>query len=93
MKGLTRPEAIVMPEGASIPFPNVIVPPPNHFTHVLKRDVDYFYRGIDASARPDGTLRSGSKVALLRRENGGRCRVVDERGLYVEINGDELQST
>jgi hypothetical protein len=91
MQGFLRPESIVLPEGAAIPSPNVITPPPNHFTHEAQRETPYFFHDAAANQKPDGFLPAGDRVTILRCEDGGRCRVVDERGLYVEVSGDSLR--
>jgi hypothetical protein len=91
MKGFVRPDAIILPEGANIPSPNVIVPPPNRFTHLAKGELPYSFRGTHGDAEPDGTLTAGTRVVLLRQDNG-HCWVVDERGLYVEVDCEGLST-
>jgi hypothetical protein len=91
MKGFIRPEAVVLPEKALIPSPNVVTPPPNHFTHQTKRETPYFYNDAAHGQQPDGVLLPGARVIVLRCEDGGRCRVVDERGLYVQVDGESLE--
>ena len=39
---------------------------------------------------PDGSFPPGTKVVVLVVETGHRCRVVDQRGLYVEVVADNL---
>jgi hypothetical protein len=79
-----RPKAEILPDRALIPAPNLISPPPDQFTHELTRDQPYFYSS-PAPSGADGTLPIGTRVLLMRQE-GSRCRVVDARGLYVEID-------
>lgn len=90
MEGFLRPEAEVLPESALIPRNNLIVPPPNQFTHEVTRVEPYYYSGV-APSGPDGTFRVGTRVLLVRQQNGGRCRVIDERGIYVEVACDCLR--
>jgi hypothetical protein len=90
MEGFVRPESIVLPEGALVPSPNVISPPPNQFTHEALRDLPYYFAERDERP-PDGTLPVGTAINLLRREGEQRCRVVDGRGLYVSVDADGLR--
>ncbi len=82
-------KAEILPDRALIPVPNLISPPPDQFTHELTRDEPYFYSS-PAPSGADGTLPAGTRVLLMRQE-GSRCRVVDARGLYVEIDCDGLR--
>jgi hypothetical protein len=91
MKGFVRPEAVVLPEGSLIPSPNVVTPPPNYFTHQAARQTPYFYKEATDQRQPDGVLPAGARVTMLRCEEGGRCRVVDERGLYIQVDSENLQ--
>ena len=65
-------------------------PPPNRFTHEVVEPVPFYFRGQHESAAADGTLEAGAKVVLLVHE-GRRARVVDERGLYVEVSDGSLR--
>jgi hypothetical protein len=91
MKGFLRPESVVLPENALIPAPNVITPPPNNFTHQAQRETPYYFNQPAENQQPDGVLPPGARVAMLRCEDAGRCRVVDERGLYVQVDGESLK--
>jgi hypothetical protein len=85
-----RPESVVLGEGSLIPPENQIRPPPNQFTHTLV-DAAPFYLGSErTSSAPDGQLEAGTQVVLLRYDGGARCRVVDGRGLYVEVSHANL---
>jgi hypothetical protein len=88
MEGFLRPKAEVLLDSALIPGKNLIVPPPNQFTHELTRDEDYHYGG---GAGADGVFPVGTRVLLVRQQEGGRCHVIDERGLYVEVACDSLR--
>ncbi|MGZ8900907.1 MAG: hypothetical protein ACXW3Z_12495 [Limisphaerales bacterium] len=91
MKGFIRPEPVVLPSGSLIPAPNLINPPPNHFTHQAQRETPYFYSEAANNKQPDGVIPPGTRVTMLRCEDGGRCRVVDERGLYIQVDSKNLQ--
>jgi hypothetical protein len=39
---------------------------------------------------PDGQLEAGTRVVPLRYDDRERCRVVDGRGLYVEVSYAKL---
>jgi hypothetical protein len=85
-----RPEALVLGEEALLPERNVVRPPPNRFTHQLTVDEPYRLDRPERSAEPDGVLPAGTRVVLLV-EGPERCRVVDGRGLYVEVRRDSLR--
>lgn len=81
-----------MADASLIPPEGQIRPPPNEFSHrVVHSEPFYFRRKADSDA-PDGQLAAGSKVLLLRTEDGTRCRVADERGLYVEVSRSSLSA-
>lgn len=84
-EGFVRPEALVLPANALVPNENLIWPPPNLFTHVLARVQPYFYGAAADGGPADGELAAGTRVVLLVYEGGSACRVVDGRGLYVEV--------
>jgi hypothetical protein len=84
-----RPEAFVLGEEALLPERNVVRPPPNRFTHQLTVDEPYRLDRPERSAEPDGVFPAGTRVVLLV-EGPDRCRVVDGRGLYVEVRRDSL---
>jgi hypothetical protein len=85
MEDFLRPKATVLPESALVPDRNFISPAPNQFTHKLMREQTYYYSSAQEGVSPDGLLPAETKVILLVYEGGERCRVADERGLYVEI--------
>jgi hypothetical protein len=85
-----RPEAVVLGQEALLPERNVIRPPPNRFTHELVVDEPYRLDRPERSDEPDGVLAAGTRVVVLV-EGPDRCRVVDGRGLYVEIRRDSLR--
>jgi hypothetical protein len=85
-----RPEAVVLGEGSLIPPENQIRPAPNRFTHKLAGPAPFYFGSEAGSEEPDGHLEARTKVVLLRHDGGARCRVVDERGLYVEVNHESL---
>ncbi len=82
MKGIIRPVATVMPASALEPEADVVSPPPNRFTHVV-RARQPFYVGRVATGEPGGTLAAGARVVLMVRGKGDACRVIDKRGRYV----------
>jgi hypothetical protein len=77
-----RPKSIVLSDAALVPERNLIKPPPNQFTHVLRRSQPYFY--TDAQRAPNGEFAAGTRVVLMVHDGGAYCRVVDGQGLYVE---------
>jgi hypothetical protein len=79
----------VLGEEALLPERNVVRPPPNRFTHQLTVDEPYRLDRPERSAEPDGVFPAGTRVVLLV-EGPDRCRVVDGRGLYVEVRRDSL---
>jgi hypothetical protein len=91
MKGFLRPPAEVLPENAVVPDRNLIVPAPNTFTHTLAGDQPFSYTNLEETAVPDGELTAGTLVVLLVYDGGRFCRVVDGRGLYVEIEHKNLK--
>ncbi len=88
---MLRPEAVVLGDEALVPADNIVRPPPNHFTHELAVDEPYWLDRPGRRARqPDGVLLAGTPVVLLV-EGDDRCRVVDDRGLYVEVRRSSLR--
>jgi hypothetical protein len=87
---MNRPPVVVLPDEALVPDRNVIAPAPNTFTHVTVHATPYWFDSADREARPDGELAARARVVLLVDEGDGRCRVVDERGLYVQVSGADL---
>jgi hypothetical protein len=86
---MLRPQASVLSDGSLVPEGNVIRPPPNRFTHRLSVDEPYHFDDPRHGAEPAGMLPAGTPVALLV-EGPERCRVVDGRGLYVEVSRASL---
>jgi hypothetical protein len=85
-----RPDAVVLGEGALVPERNVVKPPPNRFTHELLSNEPYRFDRPHRAEEPDGVLPSGTRVVLLV-DGDDRCRVVDGRGLYVEVRRASLR--
>ena len=83
MDRMIRPKAVVLPESAQVPERNLIVPPPNQFTHELAVPQPFYYTEVEQGTAPDGAFPAGTKVVLLRYAGGSTCRVADGRGLYV----------
>lgn len=90
MDRMLRPEPVVVPDSALVPPANHVRPPPNQFTHEVRKDQAYYY-GTKAGKEPDGEFTSGTKVVLMVRDKGKMCRVVDGRGLYVLTAFDGLK--
>jgi len=91
MAEFRRPPMTTLPENAVIPPRNIISPPPNQFTHRLRRAQPYFYDRSLGGNKPDGHLSVGSQVVLLVYDGGAYCRVADARGLYVETEYDGVE--
>jgi hypothetical protein len=87
----TRPKAVVLGDTAIVPRGNLIQPPPNQFTHELRKSQAYYYAQAEGAARPDGELSAGTQVVLMIYDGGPYCRVVDGQGLYVETEYENLQ--
>lgn len=79
---MLRPKAVVLDDDAVVPRKNVVKPPPNRFTHKVKRSQPYFYE--DPRDEPDGEFAEGTPVVLMVYDGGASCRVIDGHGLYVE---------
>ena len=92
VEGFVRPRAVVLPENATVPARNLIVPAPNQFTHELTRPQPFSFAGAEQAASPDGEFPAGTKVVLLVYDGGRYCRVADGQGLYVEIEHDSLRA-
>jgi hypothetical protein len=92
MEGFVRPPAVVLPESAAIPDANLIVPPPNRFTHELTRAQPFYFTSARQAEAPDGEFPAGTKVVLMVDEGGGGCRVADGQGLYVETECGGLRA-
>ena len=79
---MLRPKAVVLDNDALVPPKNVVKPPPNRFTHKVKRSQPYFYEG--PRDEPNGEFAEGTPVVLMVYHGGASCRVIDGHGLYVE---------
>lgn len=90
MKGFRRPEQRVLPESASVPDSNV-VPAPTEFTHELVRDEPYYFTKAQPGTLPNGTFPAGTRVVMIHHDGGPSCRVVDGRGLSVEVDWNSLK--
>jgi hypothetical protein len=91
MKGIIRPEPVVLPDTSAIPARNRILPAPNQFTHEVTRRQPFYFSSAQQGTAPNGEFPAGAKVTLLLHEGGSSCRVVNEEGLYVEIEHDALR--
>lgn len=91
MEKFIKPKAEVLPEESLIPEKNLIYPPPNIFSHRLMRSEPYYFTSMMQGSLPDGEFSEGAKVILLKHEGGNNCRVVDEQGIYAEIEFDSLK--
>ena len=89
-EGFIRPKAEILDESALVPAANLIAPPPNQFTHQLRRAQPFYFNSADHKSS-DGELPKGTQVVLMIYDGGKYCRVVDGRGLYVEIEYKSLQ--
>ena len=85
MEQFIKPEAEMLAEDSLIPDKNEISPPPNQFTHELKKSESFYYVSAAQATPPDGEFAKGAKVVLLRYDGGSYCRVADERGIYAEV--------
>jgi hypothetical protein len=85
-----RPESQVLPDDALVPEENIVRPPPNHFTHELLVNEPYRLDRPQRAGEPDGVLAAGTLVVLLV-QGPDRSRVVDGRGLYVEVRRASLR--
>lgn len=86
-----RPKASVLPDSAVIPPRNLLQPPPNRFTHLVRADQPYYYEA-DASGGAAGTFMAGTPVLLLSHDGGALCHVADARGLFVATRFDGLDA-
>jgi hypothetical protein len=88
---MLRPEPVVVPDSALVPPGNQLRPPPNQFTHEVRKRQPYYY-GTRARKQPDGEFTAGTKVVLMVLHDKRRmCRVVDARGLYVLTSVEGLK--
>ena len=91
-EGFLRPRFEIMGEESLVPDENLVRPAPDRFTHELVRTEPYFYGlpGPGGDVPPDGRLPAGAHVVVLT-DRGDWCRVVDGRGLAVEVARDSLR--
>ncbi len=89
MKGMLRPDAVVLADGAFVPRGHHFSPPPNQFTHELTRSEPFRFTGEEEA--PSGELPAGARVVLLAYDGGTHCHVADERGLYVQVEYGALR--
>jgi hypothetical protein len=87
---MLRPEALVLADDAMVPDKNVIQPAPNRFTHELMVDEPYRFDRSEHAGENDGVFPAGTLVVLLV-EGPDRSRVVDGRGLYVDVRRASLR--
>lgn len=81
---MLRPKAVVLKEAALVPAQNLLVPPPNQFTHELSAKQAFYFAVGEVPTQPDGEWEAGTPVVLLWYDGGEYCRVADAQGLYVE---------
>lgn len=81
---IIRPPITVLPETAQVPDRNLLMPPPNVFTHELLANCPYYYNEPRPGQAPAGELARGTRLLLLRTESQA-CWVADASGLYVVL--------
>jgi len=81
---MLRPEVHVLDRSALVPDRNLVRPAPTHFTHELAVDTPFHLDRSPGHGEPDGVLPAGTAV-VVAATHGDRCRVVDGRGLAVEV--------
>jgi hypothetical protein len=86
-----RPNAVVLPESATIPEANLVLPAPDAFSHRVARAQPYFYAVPRRARAPDGTFDAGTQVLVLKSTRGRWCHVADARGLRVVTARDGLE--
>jgi len=59
------------------------------FTHVITADTVYYTTGPQQARPPDGTLKAGTKVRVVR-DAGSYCRVETEDGVVGYVGTDEV---
>ena len=87
-EGFLRPRFEILGEDSLVPDDNLVRPAPDRFTHELVRTEPYSYGAGEA---PAGQLPAGTRVVVTDDDGAGRCRVVDSRGLSVEVASDSLR--
>ena len=91
MEGMKRPEATLLPETSLVPAGCRIAPVPNQFTHEVTREQPFYFARETRDATPNGEFAAGTRVVLMVHDSGPMCRVVDDRGLYVETAYEGLR--
>jgi hypothetical protein len=86
-----RPKAVVLPDSALVFERQTISPPPNQFTHEVVVEQPYYEIDADDSAAAAGQFQSGSKLVLLRHDDGPMCHVADARGHVVKTAFEGLR--
>jgi hypothetical protein len=86
-----RPEVHVLDRSAMVPERNIVRPPPEHFTHELAVDEPFHLDRDVRRGEPDGILRAGTRVVVVATAED-RCRVVDGRGLTVDVRRSSLRA-
>lgn len=81
---MLRPEIHVLDRSALVADGNLVRPAPTHFTHELAADTPFRLDREPGGADPDGVLPAGTPV-VVAAAHGDRCRVVDGRGLAVDV--------
>jgi hypothetical protein len=87
---MLRPEARVLADETLVPETNLVRPPPDRFTHELVVDEPYRFDRPGRAGESDGVLPAGTRVAVLV-QGRERCRVVDGRGVQVEVRRASLR--
>jgi hypothetical protein len=87
MKGMLRPDAIVLPDSALVPEKKPS-PVPNQLTHETAGPVPYY---LSDSDKPDGEFPANHKLALLSDDGGEWCQVVDSTGLRARVRFESLR--
>jgi hypothetical protein len=82
---MLRPKAVVLSERDRVPEGKFISPPPNQFTHTVRRRLPFSFGGARRGSSPDGMFPVGTQVVVLKHDGGPQCWIADERGLYAEV--------
>ena len=87
---MLRPKSRFLDESALVPQSNVVRPAPTRFTHVLSVNTPFYLDRERTGDEPEGILQAGTPV-VVASTHGDRCRVVDGRGLAVDVPWEHLQ--
>jgi hypothetical protein len=90
-RAVLRPDVVVLRDEALLPASNVVRPAPARLTHELVVDEPYRLDRAGRGPQPDGVLPAGTRVAVLVAGED-RCRVVDARGLAVDVRRVSLRA-